>query len=419
LIGKYKDNKLVTNFLSLFSLKVVRFILPLMTFPYLIRVLGADKFGLIVFVQTFILYFSIFIEYGFELSATKEISVNRDDYKKVSEILSSIIFAKIFLLIISFIIFMSIIFSFEKFTVDINLYLIAFVSLIGQMLTPTYLFQGMEKMSLLSYISIGSGILYTASIFLFIEQVNDYYLVLVIASFVSIFTGLILLLVGLMKFNVQLKFVSFSSIWQRLKDGWEIFIGIIGFSFSSANVILFLGFFTNNTIVGYYAGVDKLVKALAQLLGPLAQAIYPHLSKMYEEDKNKAYNFSVKTTFYASSFIFILSIFIYVFSESVIYYILGEKFMNSTVFTTLNILLIYPFLSIAYHIYGTQNMVLNNFQKPYMYIVISSFIITTILGIVLIKYYSYTGAAIMSVLTILIPVVSMFIYLKRNFKEQK
>ena len=93
--------------------------------------------------------------------------------------------------------------------------------------------------------------------------------------------------------------------------------------------------------------------------------------------------------------------------------------MNNIVFNTLSILLFYPFLSIIYHIYGTQNMVLNNFEKPYMYIILGSFIFTSIIGILLVKHYTVIGASIMSVLTIVIPVLSMIIYLQINLNSRK
>ena len=88
-IANTEDKKrLLSNFFSLSILQAFTYILPLLTLPYLVRVLGADKFGLVMFAQAFIMFFNLVVEYGFVLSATRDISIHRDDKAKITEIFS-------------------------------------------------------------------------------------------------------------------------------------------------------------------------------------------------------------------------------------------------------------------------------------------------------------------------------------------
>ena len=106
-----KEKKtLLENFLSLGALQIVSYVIPLINLPYLSRVLGVEKFGLVFFAFAFMQYFIMLTDYGFGLSATREIAVNRHNKNNLSNIFSAVTFLKIILLLISFII-LSLLFS--------------------------------------------------------------------------------------------------------------------------------------------------------------------------------------------------------------------------------------------------------------------------------------------------------------------
>jgi len=88
------------NFISLASLDVFNYLLPIITFPYLVRVLGAEKYGVIVFATSFIQYFITITDYGFTISAAREVAVVRNNPRRLSEVVSSIVLIKVCLMLL-------------------------------------------------------------------------------------------------------------------------------------------------------------------------------------------------------------------------------------------------------------------------------------------------------------------------------
>ena len=118
--------RLISNFFSLSSVEAANYIFPLITLPYLVRVLGPEKYGLINFAAAFIYYFVLLTDYGFNLSATREVSINRENKQKVLKIFNSVMFVKLILMIISLIIMLAVIFFIPKFRQDRLIYVYTF-----------------------------------------------------------------------------------------------------------------------------------------------------------------------------------------------------------------------------------------------------------------------------------------------------
>ena len=132
-----ESNKvLFKNFTSLSLLQIANYIFPLITLPYLVRVLGPEKYGLVSFAIAFAGYFTIITDYGFNLSATQEISINRNDKERVAEIFSSVITLKIMFFIISSLIFFAILFFISQFHEHRFLFFVTFLSVLGTALFP-------------------------------------------------------------------------------------------------------------------------------------------------------------------------------------------------------------------------------------------------------------------------------------------
>ncbi|NYB51986.1 MAG: flippase [Methanobacteriaceae archaeon] len=403
--------RIIDNIISLFGLQGFNYLMPLITFPYLTRVLGPDNYGLLAFALAFIGYFQILTDYGFNLSATRAISINRNDNSKVSEIYSSVMVSKAILMIISFCLMTFIVSSFDKFRNDWLLYFFTFGLVFGNLLLPTWFFQGMEKMRYISILNICIGLIYTIFLFIFVRNKSDYIYVPLINSMGTIIVGLYALSLVHREFNIKFCKPSMESIKNQLKDGWHLFISNMAISLYTTSNRFILGFFVSNYILGYYAVAETIVKALQGLISPISQAIYPYISKLQSENKQKAIKQFKKILMLIGLLSFLISVLLVFCSPLLVELLAGSAYTSSI--PLLQVMVFIVFAVGVNNILGIQGLVAFGYQKKFTKIVIFTGIIHIFLLIFLIVILGAMGAAITVVITELIICLLMYLSLRR------
>ncbi len=411
--------RLISNFFSLSALQAANYILPLITLPYLVRVLGVEYFGLISFVTATIAYFQIITDYGFDLTATREISIHRDDKTKLAEIFSSVMTIKVILMVVSFLLLLLLVFSFEKFKNDALVYLLTFGTVIGQVLFPVWFFQGMERMKYITYINIGSRLLFTIAIFIFVQEKSDFYMVPVLSSLGTIFGGLYALYFIRTNFEIKFAFQKIITLRYYLNEAHHIFISQLAISLYTISTTFILGLFTNNTIVGYFAAADKIIQAFKSLMVPVSQALYPYMASKFQNEEKNSFLIINKLSKIISAFTFIISLFLLIFSDYLSNLFLGNSFDNSIIL--IQIMSFLPMIIALSNLYAVQGLYALGQQK-----LVSSYVIKVSLFhlahvFIMVNYFEAVGAVISVVITeILITVLSVLKYnqIKRKFKNE-
>lgn len=266
------------NMTSLAVLQMVNFILPLLTVPYLVRVVGIDRYGLIAFAQSIIQFFIIFTDFGFNLSATREIAANRDDHAKVEKIFSAVMTVRALLLVVGFFILMGVVSIIPRLREEAMIFYLTYGLVAGGVLFPVWCFQGLEKMKHSTAMNLISRSIFVLLIFVVVRRPEDYLLVPVLSSAGMIVAGIISLIILRTKFGIRFRLVSAGTLLRQMRSSLQFFVATLASSvFSSFNTLV-LGFVTTNEIVGYYAAAEKLFVAMRGLFQPIATALYPYMS---------------------------------------------------------------------------------------------------------------------------------------------
>ncbi|HOJ16718.1 MAG TPA: flippase [Caldisericia bacterium] len=415
-LGKFlkttEKRRLAENFLFLSILQGLNYVLPLITFPYLVRVLGPEKFGLISFAQAFVGYLSILTDYGFNLSATRDVSINRDNKQKINEIFSSVMIIKFFLCIISFLILSICLIFIPKFRDDWVVYIFTFFGVIGQVLFPVWFFQGMEKMRYITILNVIAKTIFVICIFVFIKKMSDYLYVPLINSLGYLNAGLLSLWVINKNFAVKFILPKMEAIRYQLKEGWHIFISTVAISLYTTSNTFILGLFTNNTIVGYYAAAEKIVRAIQGLLTPVSQVLYPFFAKVYSESKERGERILKKIL----KIIFLITLSISIvgslLSENLSLIILGEQFTYSA--GLIRILVFIIFAIGVNNILGIQGLIAFGFSKYFRNIVFCFGVLHIFYLTPFIIFFEAYGVAIAVLFTEIFIAVTEYIVLRRK-----
>lgn len=269
---------LIANFGYLSALQVLNLVLPLVTYPYLIRVLGSEVFGKVIFAQAIAAYFSMIINYGFNITATRDISINRNDPEKVNQIISGVLTLKSALWLASLILLVILVFAISQLRADKWLYLLSFGICFQELLLPIWYFQGTEKMRYITIFQFVSRASFVALIFIFIIQPGHYLLVPVFYGIGALLGGMGALL---LLFNTKgVNFISqpLSQLQLMLKDGLAIFFSRISSVITERANVVVIGAFLGMSQVAYYDFAIKILHALKLPADILVQTVFPRVA---------------------------------------------------------------------------------------------------------------------------------------------
>lgn len=390
IIGSNKDGKvLIQNFAYLSLLQVAGYIFPLITMPYLAKVIGVEGFGKIAFAAAVMIWLQTIADWGFNFTATRDVAQNREDSRKVSEIFSRVLWARIVLMLISAVILFLLVVFIPLFKKNADVLFVSFLMIPGHILFPDWFFQAMERMKYITILNVASKLLFTIAVFVFIKEKSDYILQPLLTSLGFLFSGIIAFYYILIKWKIKLYKPSLNSIWDTIRKSTDVFLNnLLPNLYNSFSTVL-LGIFGGEVANGIFDAGKKFITIAQQFMTMLSRAFFPFLSRKIE--KHHVYtriNIILSLTF---------STFLFLFAPIIIKTFFTDEFSDSVI--VLRIMSFSIFFMSLNDIYGTNYMIIKGNEQELRNITLIVSVLGFALSFPLIYYWGYIGATITVTLT--------------------
>jgi polysaccharide transporter, PST family len=274
------------NVVALYGVQACTYALPLLTFPYLAHVLGPSGWGVVIFAQAIGDVIASVVEYGFDISASRETSRERHDPERLSTLISGVLGAKSLLAIVCI---AGALFS-RRYTHHIAPSLALFWAStiwgVCQGINMLWFFQGLERMRLASALEIGGKVLATLSIFVLVHKPDDGWKVMAAQGVGCVVAHGVTVVLAYRE--VGFRWPTPSSVWSALRLGGSMFLfrAVQGLSGSVNRLVL--GSVAPVAILGEYAGAERITRVFQQGMWPVNQALYPKLTQQAQNNPRGA-----------------------------------------------------------------------------------------------------------------------------------
>lgn len=271
------------NAAALYGVQAALYLLPLVTLPYLARVLGPQGLGRAVFVQSFSFVLALIIEYGFIASATRAVSTARDDPAALARIVAGVLGAKTALIAFATTVALLALALVPSFRSHPDLLGFAWALGVCQGLFPVWYFLGVERVKVLGVIDVGVRLAGAVGMLLFVRGPQDIRVLLAIWTLQAFVSSGVLNL--LLYRSVPFRRPRRPEIAESLKRGRTLFVATSAVTlYTSANVFL-LGLVLPAAQVGIFAAGERIVRAAGRLTTPIAAATFPRATFLIDRGR--------------------------------------------------------------------------------------------------------------------------------------
>lgn len=379
------------NILWLSVLQGINYILPLATVPYLIRVLGSTNYGVLAFATVFTQYLVVFADYGFNLSATREIAIQKDNPERVERLVSAVLVVKFALVIIAAIALLAITSLFPMFHALRIVFYITFLVVLGSAAFPVWLFQGLQDMRTITVLTSVGKVICAAAIFITVSNPGSLQAAALWSSAGYPIAAILAWIVIGNRYRLRLTVPARSDLRRVLNDGFHVFVSSVMTNVLANGSVLVLGMCQPMEVVGTYAAIEKIAKAATMMFAPITQSLYPRTSERFAIGYDHGRRFVVRTGTLVVLLAVAVSIIVAGFGPVLVSVFCGSVYkIHSDI---LRILAAWLLLGVVNNVLGIQFLLGSGRSKAYSLAFTVSTVITVVLLLQWCRVSPYIGTA--------------------------
>ena len=410
-----KRNRLLYNFFSLGAVQAISSLIQLIVIPYLISKIGVDGFGVVAVAQVVMVILSAFTDYGFNQTAIRDISLARDDNKALSTIFYRVLFSKLVLCFLAFILLLLLLFFIPSLQSHVLLYLMAFLFVVGQALLVNWFFHGIEKMQFAALLTLLSRVIFAVLVFGFIKRKSHANLFLFFLGIGSFVAGIISIYTAHRMLSIRYIKPSIRDIGNELKEGWHVMAANLATYLCQYANIFILRIFTNDLLVGYYSIAERLFFTARHVLVVFSQAIYPQICQVVQEGKESLILYLKRMYLPFFLCVFTGSLLMFIFSPQILSFFSGKEYHHSVFYLRM---LSIAIVIICLNIPATLSLMAMMQKKKYFMIITLGLTVNICSNFLLVNFFEAKGTVMAVLITEIFIMTGLNLRLYRNLRSQ-
>lgn len=269
-------NRIAKNTISLAIFHIAKMAFPFIVLPYLTRVLSTDNYGIVAYVRTTMLYLQVLVDFGFVLSATKEIVRAKGNKQKINKIVSDTLLARIILAAAGLIVVIILSLSLPILRENLLYTILSYVPVFCSIFLMDFLFRGLEKMQVITIRFVVMKIVSTLLTFIFVKS-DGQLLLIPILDIISTAIAIVLVMIEMRKLKIHVRIGDFRKALVSIRESFIYFLSSIASTSFNALSTIIIGIFLSKTDVAYWGICMQIIGSIQACYSPLSDGIYPEM----------------------------------------------------------------------------------------------------------------------------------------------
>lgn len=406
------ERQLVGNALSLYLVQGLNYLIPLLLLPYLLRALGPQGYGSVIFAQALMGFALILTEFGFNFTAAREVSLARDDPAALARVYWTTMAAKTLLLMLSGVVVSVVIVATPAFREQWQVFAACGLLVVGNVTFPQWYFQGREKLRDMALIQVIARCLVAVGILAFVRSPQDAWHAALILSAPQVLAVAVALCLGKALRPEQFHRPSRREIREAFARSWHMFAASVSTTLYLHTNTLVLGLMVGERAVALYALGTRLVAALQGLTIPIAQAAFPRASLLFARNPAEAWRLVHRIAWLLLPVMGVAAVLLGVFAPTVVQLFGGSEYADAV--SVVRIVAAVPVLVAAATVLAQLVMVNLGLTRQLSRIYVAVGVLNLLVLPVLIWRYAADGAALSLTIAEALGPVLMIAVLRRH-----